>query len=59
MEQGEYLLRVQLSRTWEGLQLRWRTDLVFNMISASLKETLRRKKKKRRDSLLGASTATQ
>ena len=46
MEQGEYLLRVQLSRTWEGLQLRWRTDLVFNMISASLKETLRRKKKK-------------
>lgn len=53
-EQGKYLLSVQLSGSWEGLQLPWRTDLMFNMILPSLKES----GKKRRQST-GARTATQ
>lgn len=38
-EQGQHLLSVQLSGSWEGLQLPWRTDLMFNMILPSLKES--------------------
>lgn len=56
VEQGQYLPSEQLSGSWEGLQLPWRTDLMFNTILSSLKETLG---KKTGDGVLGASTATQ
>lgn len=56
VEQRQYLPSGQLSGSWEGLQLSWRTDLTFNTILSSLKETLG---KKIGDGLLGASTATQ